>query len=88
MPDNKPDLEHGIYRVTHSFLVGDRRFIGESDLIFLDGHPFVVLEWARPTENQHPDLTIALNPASLDEAPGPNGYFVYNGDVVDPRKPN
>jgi hypothetical protein len=88
MSGDKPDLEHGVYRVTHNIIVGSKRLIAESDLIFVDGHPFVVLEWAGSRENQHPGLTVALDPAQLEERPGPPGYFLCNGDVVDPRTPH
>jgi hypothetical protein len=86
MKVGKPDLARGIYRVTHTMLVGSARLICESDLIFLEGRPFVVLEWAGPSENQYPGLTLPLDPAGLGGSTQ-DGRFVYNGrpELVDPR---
>lgn len=86
MEKAKPDLEHGIYRVTHFLVLGELRYLAESDLIFLDDKPFAVLEWAGPRDNQEPELTVALEPTRLQVAYGEAGYFVYDGDVLDPRK--
>ena len=85
MADNEPDFTHGVYRVMHFLLLNGVRYTCESDLIFIDDNPFVVLEWAGPQENQHPDLKLALDPAHLEERQGQPGYFLYNGDLVDPR---
>jgi hypothetical protein len=84
---DEPVPELGIYRVMYTILVGDRSLVAESDLIFQDGRPSVVLEWAGPPERQYPDLTLALNPAFLEERPEVLGYFLYNGQLVDPRTP-
>ena len=59
-----PDLVHGIYRVTHSILVGDKRFIANSDLVFLDDVPYIVLEWGGPEENQYPEEKVAIDDLS------------------------
>ena len=73
---DKPDLEHGVYRVMHSLVRGGVRYICESDLIFKDGRPFVVLEWAGSPGTLYPDRALALDPARLREGSGPRGYFV------------
>jgi hypothetical protein len=83
---DEPDHEHGIYRVLHTLIVGASRLTAESDLIFLDEVPFVVLEWGGPQESQYPDLKLQLDPAALQPTPGRAGYFLYSGDLVDPRK--
>lgn len=86
MADDKPDFEHGVYRVSHTLKVGDVWHNCESDLIFLDDQPFVVLEWAGPPGNLYPDVKLALDP-SLLEVTTPLGYFCYTGqNLLDPRQ--
>lgn len=82
--DSKPDLKRGVYRVMHFLVIGGRRITSESDMIFVNGHPEIVLEWTPPGDHP-PALTVPLDPARLQARPGPQGYFVYDGDVVDPR---
>jgi hypothetical protein len=86
--DTPPDFERGIYRVTHTILVGTSRFICRSDLVFLNEQPFAVLEWGGVPENQHPALTLPLDASRLEPMRGDQGHFLYNGDLVDPRKPH
>jgi hypothetical protein len=82
---DKPDLAHGIYRVSHPLRVGTKEFVCESDLIFMSGKPFVVLEWEGRSGSQQPKLKLPLNDEFLSEA-GRDGYFVYSGPaLVDPR---
>jgi hypothetical protein len=71
----KPLPEKGISRVTHNLRVGKANFICESDLIFLDGQPFVVLDWEGPPENQHPAPTLPLDPAQLEPSQGDDRLF-------------
>jgi hypothetical protein len=66
-------------------IAGTERFVCKSDLIFLNDQPFVVLEWGGPPENQYPELTLPLDPAHLEPMRGDAGYFLYNGELVDPR---
>jgi len=82
---DKPDLEKGIYRVTHTLVIGKSRLNCESDLIFLNNQPFVVLEWAGPQESQHPDVKLPLDLALLEAEPARHGYLLYSGELVDPR---
>ena len=84
--NNKPDLEHGVYRVTHLLLLNGSRYVCESDLIFLEAQPFVVLEWGGPPGHLYPDVKVAIDLSRLGDGPGGEGYFVYDGDVADPRK--
>jgi hypothetical protein len=82
--DSKPNLKIGVYRITHFLVVGETRFVCESDLIFINDRPYVVLEWEGPPENQHTAIKVELDPSKL-HAPSQDGYTVYDGDVVDPR---
>ena len=81
----KPDFEKGVYPIAFSLDVGGYYMLCESDLIFLEGLPFVVLEWGEPPENP-PRLSLPLDPAQLEESHGMPGYFQYSGRLVDPRK--
>lgn len=82
---DKPNLELGIYRVAYITLIGEWKMICQSDLIFVDDQPYIVLEWAGPPENQSPYLKIAISPTLL-HPPTMDGYTVYDGEVADPRK--
>jgi len=81
---DKPDFEHGVYRVMHKVKMGDVEIITESDLIFLKGEPFVVLEWGGSPTNQFPSVKLQLDPSRLLPEGRP-GYFLYDGLVEDPR---
>jgi hypothetical protein len=59
-----------------------------SDLIFLNGQPHLVLDWAGPPDMKHPHVSVALDPARLSEAPGSGADFLYDGVIEDPRKPS
>lgn len=60
--------------------------ICESDLIFDEEGPLIVLEWARkPNGEQYPDVTLRLDPAQLTESPSRRGWFDYSGFLRDPR---
>jgi hypothetical protein len=83
---DKPDLERGIYRVTLTLVLGQARHIVENDFILRDGELLLVLEWSGQKTNQFPLVTLELDPERLKESPGMAGYFVYDGDVVDPRR--
>jgi hypothetical protein len=81
---NKPDLARGIYRVTHTLRVGPKEFVCVSDLIVIDGKPFVVLEWE--DKSGRPQLTLPLDGALLSP-PSSDGYCVYSGPaLIDPRR--
>ncbi len=82
---SEPDLENGVYRVTHVLQTGAAYLTCENDLIFIDGQPFVVLEWTQPEGRHPPTVTAPLDPAHLQELPGPPGRFLYDLPVVDPR---
>jgi hypothetical protein len=86
MDDNKPNLELGIYRVTHTIVVGEVRYTVENDFISRDGELILVLEWGGPTTSPFPLVTLELDPEQLTECPGMAGYYTYSGQLVDPRK--
>jgi hypothetical protein len=82
---DKPDHEHGIYRVLHTIKVGGNWLTGISDLIFLEGDPYIVLEWGGTPENQRPEVTQKLDPARLSKDLSGSADFLYDGPVEDPR---
>jgi hypothetical protein len=85
--EDEDNIEHGIYRVKHTFLAGDARVTAESDFILQDDRLLLVLEWVhRPEGDMWPGLTLPLDEELLDEDPNRPGYFIYSGDLVDPRK--
>jgi len=83
--NTEPDLEHGVYRVTHILSTGTGWLTCVSDLIFIDGQPVLVLEWTPPENIHPPTVTVPLELARLTELSGPPGYYLYDGEVVDPR---
>jgi hypothetical protein len=84
--NKKPDLERGVYRVTHTIQVGETNLTAETDFIYRNGDLLLVLEWGGPTHNQHPSLTLPLDPALLTEVPNNPGYYTYSGHLEDPRR--
>jgi hypothetical protein len=84
MSGDQPDFEGNVYRVMHTITDGRSLSLVESDLILLEGRPVVVLEWDQ-TRERVPAATLELDPALLGEEAGRPGYFVYSGDLVDPR---
>jgi hypothetical protein len=78
--------ELGIYRVAHTIIKDGVRFTAESDLIFLEGEPHIVLEWGGPPDKQFPLVFEKLDPQRLQEPSNPMQPFSYYGDIVDPRK--
>ena len=86
MSDHKPDLELGIYRVTHTLLRVGNYYTCESDFISRDDQLLSVLEWARaPSGEQYPALTAPLNFELFEEA-GQPGYYTYRDPIVHPRE--
>jgi len=85
--EDEDNIEHGIYRVKHTFIKGDARITAENDFILQDDKLLLVLEWInRPEGDLWPGLTVPLDEELLDEDPNRPGYFLYSGDLVDPRK--
>jgi hypothetical protein len=85
--EDEERIAHGIYRVTHTFIVGNSRVIAESDFILKDDKLLLVLEWInRPEGDIWPGLTLPLDEDLLDDDPDRPGKFLYSGDLRDPRK--
>jgi len=56
-----------------------------ADLVYLDGVPHVVWEWHEQAANEHPGVTIPLDPRHLQETPGFAGQdFVYGPPIQAP----
>lgn len=85
MADTKPHPEAGLFRVVHSMNVGDATMTAESDLIFDEKGPILVVEWDDHPTNNQPRVTLRLDPAKLTESPSRPGYFDYSGWLRDPR---
>lgn len=88
MPSCDSDPEHGIYRVQYIGKLGDSWMACISDLIFLDGEPHVVLDWAGPPDRQHPLVMQKLDPQRLVTLQDGAVDFLYDGQIADPRKQN
>jgi len=85
--DDEDSLEHGIYRVRHTFVAGTDRLTVENDFILRGDQLLLVLEWIhRPEGDLWPGLTLPLDEDLLEEDPHRPGYFIYAGDLIDPRK--
>jgi len=87
--DDEDDIEHGIYHVKHTLITGGERREVESDFILMDDKLLLVLQWIqRPEGDVWPGLTLPLDEDLLDEDPNRPGYFIYSGELVDPRTVN
>lgn len=85
--DDESDVEHGIYRVMHTLIVGRERRTVENDFILQEDQLLLVLEWIhRPEGDIWPGLTLPLDEELLDEDPSRPGHFLYSGELVDPRR--
>jgi len=80
----EPDLEQGVYVVTHSLQVGNARYLCVSDLVFHEDGPVMVFEW-HDASGKQPLLSLPLDPELLEEDEGYEGFFVYYGQLDDPR---
>jgi hypothetical protein len=77
-------LPRGSSRVIHRHRIGERRFRRVSELVFLRGKPFAVLEWIDFSGDRTP-LYLALDPAKLRPQARPRNTFYYDGTTSDPR---
>lgn len=83
---DKPDFALGIYRLRGNIWRDKAYRSFESDFIFFEGAPMLVLEWSFPSENRPiPVLTLPLDPDKIEEIPWEKGYYLYHGKLVDPR---
>ncbi|WP_186035331.1 hypothetical protein [Burkholderia gladioli] len=78
-------------KIRHLMTVGGQTGHYESDLVWIDGKPTIVLEWLDfPTGETipHPSAVIHLDPALLFDLPGWGDVtHGYHAAVVDPRNP-
>ena len=58
-----------------------------SDLIFVDGVPTVVLEWEMNPDGDLPAVTIQLDPQRLHKLVWPKAEYMYEDGLEDPRGP-
>lgn len=79
------DVEHSskISTVIHSFCTMGTGLAGflKSDLLFVDGTPFVVLEWRNFLSFKIPSKIAALNPVRLHPASCDDADYFYEGAV-------
>jgi hypothetical protein len=59
----------------------------DSDLIFLQGRPFVVLEWEPQPGGDLPKVKIPLDPAKLHKIGWSQAEYMYQDALQDPRGP-
>lgn len=83
--EKRPDLERGIGRVTHTLLKDGARLTCVSDLVFQGDDAFAVLQWTEEPGEVWPKVKVWLDPARLQHTQPP-GWFLYNGDLIDPRQ--
>jgi hypothetical protein len=57
-----------------------------SDLIFENGMPKAVIEWADTPQGSAPAVTVDLDPQFLCEVPGDRYQYVYENEIADPRR--
>jgi hypothetical protein len=85
--EDESNIEHGIYRVKYTLVAGNERRVTQSDFILKDDQLLLVLEWVhRPEGDMWPGFTLPLEDDLLDEDPNRPGYYIYSGEIVDPRK--
>lgn len=57
-----------------------------TDLIFLDGIPHAVIEWAEhPDGSRVPKVKVRLDPQQLTPLNWPQVQYLYGGTIEDPR---
>jgi len=73
-------VSYQVSKVYHFMNRSGQHGYHESDLIFIDGVPHVVIEW----NGKEPETTVALDPAELAGPDGAESYF-YGPAIEDPR---
>ena len=71
-------------RVIHSHRIGGRRFRRVSELVFVRGKPFALLDWVDLSGDRTP-LYLPLDPGKLKPPRGVKKTFYYDGTTTDPR---
>ena len=70
--------------VIHRHGIGSHRFRRVSELVFVRGKPFAVLEWINFSGARTP-ICVALDPEKLRPRTRPKNTFHYDGTTTDPR---
>jgi hypothetical protein len=83
-PDERRTLPRGKSRVIHRHRIGTHRFRRVSELVFVRGRPFAVLEWINMTGVRTP-LYLPLDAGKLRPTRGVKNTFSYDGTTTDPR---
>jgi hypothetical protein len=73
-------VSYRVSKVYHFMNHSGRHGYYESDLIFIDGVPHIVIEW----NGKEPDTTVALDPVELVGPDSAESYF-YGPAIEDPR---
>ncbi len=58
----------------------------DSDLVFIDGVPHLVIEWEDRQDGPHPAVTVKLDPEKLKVLDWPGVKYLYEMPVEDPRR--
>ena len=84
MKSERRNLPRVSSRVIHRHRIGSHRFRRVSDLVFVRGKPFAVLEWINSTGVRTP-IYLPLDPEKLRPRTRPKNTFYYDGTTTDPR---
>ena len=74
----------GSNKVIHRHRIGDRGFRRVSELIFVRGKPFAILEWIDLSGDRTP-IYLSLDPDKLRPRTRPHNTYYYDGTTTDPR---
>jgi hypothetical protein len=73
-----------VARVRHIMTCDGAPSHGNSDLIFTDGVPAIIIEWS--ADGDHPVVTIPLDPEFLHVIEWQDASYVYDHPIEDPRR--
>ncbi|WP_183479131.1 hypothetical protein [Komagataeibacter kakiaceti] len=60
-----------------------------ADFIYIDGAPYIVIEWRPVPGGKHPEILVPLDASQLTAIPDPKATHNYAGPpVADPRRHN
>ncbi|HUQ25616.1 MAG TPA: hypothetical protein VM140_08100 [Burkholderiales bacterium] len=77
-------LRRGASRVVHRHRIGSHNFRRVSDLVFVRGKPFAVLEWINMSGVRTP-LFLPLDAGKLRVRARLKNTYYYDGTTSDPR---
>ena len=75
-----------IFKVQYVAKMENAWGIAIADLIFRDGRPIAVLEWAGKPDNEHPLVFVPLDPTRLKQFRSGDVTHLYDGQIEDPRQ--